>query len=298
MSAERVITLLQGEHAVTGDEAAVLVTVLGSCVAACLRDPVAGLGGMNHFLLPGGGTDARGAVKYGLHAMELLINALIRAGASRGRLEAKLFGGAQMLRGLPDIGRANAAFAEDFLRRERLRQALQEDPEAVTRFERVLEARPEAARDAARLATDTPQAPSAQQGPQGQREALRELPSPLALFGAPQSVPVTAASNGAEAQEALSSRLREVVAQRAGAVHRDRRERVERLPDTAVADGVRRHLHAAALGLRRGGGCGRLWPRCFLRRARSTSLVRAGWALRCADQSGPAVVRSVCLGSG
>lgn len=121
MSAERVITLLQGEHAVTGDEAAVLVTVLGSCVAACLRDPVAGLGGMNHFLLPGGGTDARGAVKYGLHAMELLINALIRAGASRGRLEAKLFGGAQMLRGLPDIGRANAAFAEDFLRRERLR---------------------------------------------------------------------------------------------------------------------------------------------------------------------------------
>jgi hypothetical protein len=74
-----------------------LTTVLGSCVAACLRDPVAGVGGMNHFLLPdgaGAGTDA--GRRYGAYAMELLINELIKAGARRERLEAKLFGGGRM----------------------------------------------------------------------------------------------------------------------------------------------------------------------------------------------------------
>lgn len=115
---ERLIAIMQGDHRISKDPAEVLATVLGSCVAACLRDPVAGIGGLNHFLLPGGNHQDRTAVKYGLHAMELLINGMIREGASRTRLEAKLFGGAQMLRGLPDIGKANALFAEDFLRRE------------------------------------------------------------------------------------------------------------------------------------------------------------------------------------
>lgn len=110
--------LVQGDHAISADDGTVLATVLGSCIAACLRDPVAGLGGMNHFLLPDGGDTGPGAMKYGLHAMELLINDLIRAGASRRRLQGKLFGGARMLRGLPDIGAANARFAIDFLHRE------------------------------------------------------------------------------------------------------------------------------------------------------------------------------------
>jgi chemotaxis protein CheD len=110
--------LIQGEHGVADHPDSVLATVLGSCIAACLRDPVAGIGGMNHFLLPEGSDTGPGAVKYGLHAMELLINSLIRAGASRTRLEAKLFGGSRMMRGLPDIGTANARFATEFLRRE------------------------------------------------------------------------------------------------------------------------------------------------------------------------------------
>lgn len=118
------VAIVQGEHRVSRDPDTVLMTILGSCVAACIRDPVAGVGGLNHFLLPGGGAGAGGhlrdpeAVKYGLHAMELLINSLIRAGAQRHRLEAKLFGGACMQAGLPDIGRKNARFAEDFLRAE------------------------------------------------------------------------------------------------------------------------------------------------------------------------------------
>lgn len=110
--------LVQGEHAISADGDAVLATVLGSCIAACLRDPVTGIGGMNHFLLPEGSESGPAAVKYGLHAMELLINGLTRAGASRQRLQGKLFGGARMLRGLPDIGAANARFATEFLRRE------------------------------------------------------------------------------------------------------------------------------------------------------------------------------------
>ena len=116
---ERRIHVGQGEHLVTSDPDVVLSTVLGSCVAMCLRDPVAGVGGMNHFLLPegaGAGTDA--GRRYGAYAMELLINELLRSGARRDRLEAKLFGGARMFGGLSDVGASNAAFAEKFLRDE------------------------------------------------------------------------------------------------------------------------------------------------------------------------------------
>ena len=118
----RPVHVVQGEHYVTDDAEVVVTTILGSCVAACLRDPVAGVGGMNHFLLPGG--DARKAasdsVRYGVHAMELLVNALLTMGARRDRLEAKLFGGARLITGLTDVGELNAAFAEDFLHREGL----------------------------------------------------------------------------------------------------------------------------------------------------------------------------------
>ena len=111
--------LVQGEHAVSGDPEIALTTVLGSCVAACMWDARAGVGGMNHFLLPGA-LDRSGGMEQGVHAMELLINALLQGGARRDRLEAKLFGGARMVKNLSDIGAQNAAFAADFLRQEKI----------------------------------------------------------------------------------------------------------------------------------------------------------------------------------
>ena len=110
---DRRLHVVQGEQAMSGDPDIVLTTILGSCVSCCLRDPVARIGGMNHFLLPGGEGDA--GARYGLQAMELLINRLLGAGARRDRLEAKLFGGGRLVRGLSDIGRQNAEFAERFL---------------------------------------------------------------------------------------------------------------------------------------------------------------------------------------
>jgi chemotaxis protein CheD len=114
------INIVQGEQYISDDPSVVLTTLLGSCVAACIRDPVAGVGGLNHFLLPGDdGRHPEGeSVRHGVHAMELLVNALLRAGARRDRLEAKLFGGANLMRGLTDVGAMNAHFAETFLRRE------------------------------------------------------------------------------------------------------------------------------------------------------------------------------------
>ena len=113
------IHLIQGEFRVANASHIVLTTTLGSCVATCLRDPVAGVGGMNHFLLPHGedqgGSDA---VRYGAYAMEVLINDLLHAGCRHDRLEAKLFGGARLSDNLPDIGGQNVAFAEKFLRDE------------------------------------------------------------------------------------------------------------------------------------------------------------------------------------
>jgi chemotaxis protein CheD len=117
----RPIHVVQGEYHVTEDAGAVLTTILGSCVSACLRDPVARIGGMNHFLLPGvDRNDQDDSVRYGVHAMELLVNSLLARGARRERLEAKLFGGARLLKGLTDVGALNAKFAEEFLRREGL----------------------------------------------------------------------------------------------------------------------------------------------------------------------------------
>ncbi len=123
----RSIHVIQGQYGLATRPDEVLCTLLGSCVAACLSDPVAGVGGMNHFLLPGaggaaaGGSADAGTMKYGVHAMELLINALLRAGARRARLRARLYGGANMLDALPQIGTANARFARDFLRNEGIR---------------------------------------------------------------------------------------------------------------------------------------------------------------------------------
>jgi chemotaxis protein CheD len=113
--------VIQGEFHVSGDPELMMTTILGSCVAACVRDPKAGVGGMNHFLLPG--EEGEGGLRYGVQAMELLVNGLLRRGARRDRLEAKLFGGGRMFNGLADVGQQNAAFAERFLRDEGIRLA-------------------------------------------------------------------------------------------------------------------------------------------------------------------------------
>ena len=113
--------VVQGEFAVTEDPDVMMGTILGSCVSACMRDRVAGVGGMNHFLLPGERENADGGpqgMRYGVQSMELLLNALYRKGARRERLEVKLFGGARVIDGLSDIGQQNAAFAERFLASE------------------------------------------------------------------------------------------------------------------------------------------------------------------------------------
>jgi chemotaxis protein CheD len=117
--ADRSIPVIQGEFNVSASPQDVMSTVLGSCVAVCLHDPVRQIGGMNHFLLPFGEDRATTKpVRYGLYAMEMLINALMKEGASKDRLQAKLFGGAKIMADLRDIGTANAAFARDFLRTE------------------------------------------------------------------------------------------------------------------------------------------------------------------------------------
>ncbi|MDE8347114.1 MAG: chemotaxis protein CheD, partial [Acidocella sp.] len=121
---EKRIHIVQGEQHVDTDPTLLLTTILGSCIAACLWDPQAGIGGMNHFLLPGDTNNLRGAqpegaaMRFGVHAMELLVNGLLRRGALRSRLQAKLFGGARMIKGLTDVGELNASFAEKFLRAE------------------------------------------------------------------------------------------------------------------------------------------------------------------------------------
>jgi chemotaxis protein CheD len=110
--------VVQGEYAVIAEPNVVLSTILGSCVATCMWDPVAHVGGMNHFLLPGDAETSGDSLKYGLNSMELLINGLLQKGASRASLRAKLFGGAQVTRGLADIGAKNAEFARRFLKVE------------------------------------------------------------------------------------------------------------------------------------------------------------------------------------
>jgi len=118
---DRRLHLIQGEYYVTADPSIVLTTTLGSCVAACIRDPVAQVGGMNHFLLPDGvGSMDAEATRYGAYAMELLINGLLQEGAVRSRLEAKLFGGGHLLDRLTNVGEMNVAFAESFLAREEI----------------------------------------------------------------------------------------------------------------------------------------------------------------------------------
>jgi chemotaxis protein CheD len=107
--------IAQGEYAVDSREDSKITTILGSCVATCLWDPDAQVGGMNHFLLPHGSGTGGGVSSFGANAMELLINALIKSGADRRRFRAKVFGGAEMYKGLTSVGSQNAAFVLDYL---------------------------------------------------------------------------------------------------------------------------------------------------------------------------------------
>ncbi len=121
-----------GRHLVSNRPDVMMVTTLGSCVAACIHDPVAKIGGMNHFLLPEDPSGGRGhgpadaAARYGGVAMERLINELLAGGARRERLIVKVFGGARVIESSYDIGAANARFVIDYISKEELTLAGQD----------------------------------------------------------------------------------------------------------------------------------------------------------------------------
>lgn len=123
--------ILPGEYYATARDM-LLVTVLGSCVCACIRDKVSGIGGMNHFMLPDGGQDSNNplgeSARYGIYAMEILINQLLKMGAKRSNFEAKIFGGGAILRGftVSNIGERNAEFVLKFLKMENIHIAAQD----------------------------------------------------------------------------------------------------------------------------------------------------------------------------
>ncbi len=120
-----IAAIMPGEHFVAATPM-VVYTVLGSCVAACIRDPVLNIGGMNHFMLPAPdgehGSDSWAASgRYGSFAMELLINAILSRGGEKTRLEVKLFGGARIYQDNEKIGSRNADWALEYLRDEGLK---------------------------------------------------------------------------------------------------------------------------------------------------------------------------------
>ncbi len=126
------VKVFPGEFHVTARPDETLVTILGSCVAACIRDPVTGLGGMNHFMLPQGHSSGWGndpqSTRYGNFAMEKLINELIKGGCSRDRMEIKVFGGGNVIDTISNrpVGTQNAEFVLHFLEAEGLRCAVQD----------------------------------------------------------------------------------------------------------------------------------------------------------------------------
>lgn len=114
------VKVLPGEYFVS-NENIVIMTVLGSCIAACLWDSRMHVGGMNHFMLPDGDSlDASG--RYGSYAMELLINEMLKLGARRETMQAKIFGGAQVMHNFTtmNVGERNTNFVVNYLRAERI----------------------------------------------------------------------------------------------------------------------------------------------------------------------------------
>jgi len=136
-----VAKILPGEFYVTPHDEAI-TTVLGSCVAACVRDPVNGIGGMNHFMLPEDSGDGRGgwhaadtstAARYGNVAMEHLINEILKHGGLRRNLEVKVFGGGRIIPAMTDVGQRNIAFINDYIFTEGLRLVAEDVGETFPR---------------------------------------------------------------------------------------------------------------------------------------------------------------------
>ena len=120
------VKILPGQYHATAD-GTVITTVLGSCVSVCLCDAVNGVGGMNHYMLPGdtggSGKSGNGSARYGTHAMKLLIEHLLQLGASHANLQAKVFGAGKVMDGMSDVGRQNADFALRYLKEQKIRIA-------------------------------------------------------------------------------------------------------------------------------------------------------------------------------
>jgi len=121
--------ILPGEYYVTAEDE-IIVTVLGSCVSACIRDKVFQIGGMNHFMLPvttvdfstkirekGGWSEA---TRFGSYAMEMLINDILKHGGRRQNLEIKIFGGGKIISNMTNVGEKNVGFVEEYVRNENL----------------------------------------------------------------------------------------------------------------------------------------------------------------------------------
>lgn len=115
---QKSINVAQGDYYVSSKEDICLTTLLGSCVATCIWDKRQRIGGINHYLLPGSGNSDQGFLRYGVNAMELLINGLLKVGCHKLDLQAKVFGGAQMLNTISQIGAENGKFACDYLNAE------------------------------------------------------------------------------------------------------------------------------------------------------------------------------------
>ncbi|MCE0555878.1 MULTISPECIES: chemoreceptor glutamine deamidase CheD [unclassified Motilimonas] len=119
------VKILPGEYFATKHNT-LIVTVLGSCVSVCLRDPLLGIAGMNHFLLPQDNSQQDSVLsesgRYGIYAMEILINHLLKLGAKKERLEAKVFGGGNVLKGFMtvNVGERNVEFVQDYLNTEQI----------------------------------------------------------------------------------------------------------------------------------------------------------------------------------
>ncbi len=123
--------ILPGEYYVSVHPDEAIATTLGSCVSACIRDTVFGIGGMNHFMLPLKSDHASGdwldsATRYGSYAMEHLINDILKQGGNRKNLEIKLTGGGRIMRNMSDVGSRNIAFVLDYLRTEGFTVAAQD----------------------------------------------------------------------------------------------------------------------------------------------------------------------------
>src|SRR3990167_9085419 len=115
------VKILPGEHFVYNEDL-LIMTTLGSCIAVCLWDRQAKVGGMNNFMLPDSGGNGQDSGRYGSYAMELLINELLKMGATRMTMEAKVFGGGAVISGMNtiNVGERNTAFVMDYLKTERI----------------------------------------------------------------------------------------------------------------------------------------------------------------------------------